>query len=55
MEMKEIRENAALQAAAHADERKSYATLFADQKRETERLNVRIEAERAASGSGFSR
>ena len=44
MEMTEIRENAALQAAAHADERKSYATLFADQKRETERLNVRIEA-----------
>ena len=44
MEIKEIRENAALQAAAHADEMKSYATLVADQKRETERLNVRIEA-----------
>ena len=44
MEVKEIRENAAMQAAGHADKIKSYATLIADQKRETERLNVRIGA-----------
>ena len=44
MEMKEIRENAALQAAAHADKIKTNAALFAEQKRETERLNLRIEA-----------
>ena len=44
MEIKETRENAALLAAAHADEMKATAALLAEQKRETERLNLRVEA-----------